>query len=92
MAYIDDMFTGAPKEWRLPITEKGKLSLTYWRQQEYVTCMQAGFGFAGHSKGAHSIWHYKLPTPDGWVYITVDPLEPLVQSYDDPRNPFKPTK
>jgi hypothetical protein len=93
----DPFFASAPHEWSLPITApigmKASNLYVRWQQQEYITCVQCGFGFAAHGGGLRMEWHYKLPTPDGWVYPTAinDMSRPGWEVvYDHGGNPFRP--
>lgn len=86
----DEIFEMAPDEWVLPITPPHPSGRQiYWQQQEYVTCMQCGFSFAAHNGRYGLRWHYKLPTPKGWVYLTYDPLHRTTVKNDE-TNPFLP--
>lgn len=87
----EEFFKDAPADWSLPITERGDDSRTIWGQREYVQCMNNGFSFARHGYGqTGEKWHYKLPTPGGWVHYTVvnpGPGQEVLR--DDAGNPFK---
>jgi hypothetical protein len=90
-------FKSAPREWSLPITTPEPSwpsdKMTRWQQQEYIKCVQCGLGFAAHGGGLHVVWHYKLPTPNGWVYpsaINDIAVPGWKVVYDHNGNPFRP--
>jgi hypothetical protein len=90
---VPEIFDSAPEAWTLPITERGERPLSQWQQHEYVTCMNCGFSFAAHGeRGSIAIlWHYKLPTPSGWVYPTIRLMGGAIESREEshPTNPFR---
>lgn len=90
----DGQHAGAPEFWTLPVTsESGPPSLWIWQQQEYVTCMKCGFGFAVGRAERSSIavlWHYALRVPAGIIYPTVEMYYDGAHgvTFDQPSNPF----